>query len=69
VTFYDNERERQSIDARPPAQRFSGAASPARIHPTHTKADRSGDQWVSRKVCANGIVCAWQQVCVGRHRR
>jgi hypothetical protein len=31
--------------------------------------DRTGDQWVSRRVCANGIVCvAWQQVSVGVHR-
>lgn len=30
--------------------------------------DRSGGDWVSRRVCANGIVSvSWQQVCVGRH--
>jgi hypothetical protein len=31
-------------------------------------ADRSGGDWVSRRVCSNGIVCvSWQQVCIGRH--
>jgi hypothetical protein len=29
--------------------------------------DRCGAGWVSRRVCANGIVCvSWQQVSVGR---
>jgi hypothetical protein len=36
--------------------------------PTAPHDDRSGDAWVSRRVCANGIVCvSWQQVSVGRH--
>jgi len=30
--------------------------------------DRTGDDWVSRRVCANGVVCvSWQQASVGRH--
>jgi hypothetical protein len=30
--------------------------------------DRSGDDWVSRRVGANGVVCvSWQQVSVGKH--
>lgn len=36
--------------------------SPAAAH------DRSTEDWVSRRVCAMGIVCVcWQQVCIGRH--
>ena len=32
--------------------------------------DRSGDDWVSRRVSPNGVVCvSWQQVSVGRHYR
>ena len=67
--YYNTEREHQSIGDLPPAHRFSGAPSGEHLHPVDTPADRTGDHWVSRKVCANGIVCvAWQQVSVGRHR-
>jgi transposase InsO family protein len=69
VAYYNTEREHQSIGDLPPAQRFSGAASADHIDLVDATADRTGDQWVSRKVCANGVVCvAWQQVSVGRHR-
>ena len=31
--------------------------------------DRTGDDWVSRRVTTNGVVSvAWQQLCVGAHR-
>ena len=69
VGYYNTEREHQSIGDLPPAHRFSDALSGEHLHPVDTPADRTGDHWVSRKVCANGIVCvAWQQVSVGRHR-
>jgi hypothetical protein len=30
--------------------------------------ERSGEQWVTRRVSANGVVCVeWQQVSVGKH--
>jgi hypothetical protein len=30
--------------------------------------DRTGDNWVSRRVTTNGVVSvAWQQVCLGAH--
>jgi hypothetical protein len=36
--------------------------------PHQLGADRDGDQWVSRKVATNGIVCVdYQQVSVGKH--
>jgi transposase InsO family protein len=69
VAYYNTEREHQSLGDLPPAQRFNSAASPDHSEPGEVIPDRTGDQWVSRKVCANGIVCvAWQQVSVGRHR-
>ena len=49
------------------AQRFGAPASPP-SNATISRADRSGQGWVSRRVCANGIVCvSWQQVSIGRH--
>jgi hypothetical protein len=33
-----------------------------------TGTDRSGDDWVSRRVTTNGVVCvSWQQVSIGRY--
>lgn len=68
VDYYNNTRPHQSLGMATPAQRFSPApqpSPPARVQPA---GDRTGDDWVSRRVGANGIVCvSWQQVCVGRH--
>ncbi len=53
-----------------PAQRFAAGAvrSPAPAA-MPTRDDRTGDQWVSRRVTTNGVVSvAWQQVCLGAHR-
>ena len=45
--------------ARPATSPILDAAAP----------NRTGDDWVSRPVAANGVVCvAWQQVSVGKHR-
>ncbi|SOJ56305.1 hypothetical protein MSIMFB_03781 [Mycobacterium simulans] len=52
-----------------PAEKF--AADPVRTPLTAanpTRDDRTGDDWVSRRVTTNGVVSvAWQQVCVGAH--
>jgi transposase InsO family protein len=70
VADYNTTRPHQSLDMATPAQRFTPASQPpppsaATVAPA---SDRSGDDWVSRRVCSNGIVCvSWQQVCVGRH--
>ena len=70
VDYYNSARPHQSLDMATPAQRFTpAAAAPAPSAMTAPAgADRTGDDWVSRRVCANGIVCvSWQQVSVGRH--
>jgi hypothetical protein len=65
VDFYNTVRPHQSLDMATPADRFGRPAAPPR--PAIT-ADRSGDDWVSRRVGANGVVCvSWQQVSVGKH--
>ncbi|WP_375483204.1 hypothetical protein [uncultured Mycobacterium sp.] len=52
-----------------PVQRFTpGAAMAVPGCPAHIGQDRSGDDWVSRRVTSNGVISvAWQQVCVGAH--
>jgi hypothetical protein len=66
VEFYNTQRPHQSLDMEVPAARFArGQQSPPR---PLTVVDRSGDDWVSRRVGANGEVCvSWQQVSVGKH--
>src|ERR1700756_3650791 len=69
VAYYNHTRPHQSLDMATPAQRFTPAvtvnAVTEVVHTGH--ANRGGSDWVSRRVCANGIVCvSWQQVCVGR---
>lgn len=69
VSYYNTERPHQGIDMATPAHRF--AAADAAVMPAtspRSVGDRSGDDWVSRRVTTNGVVSvAWQQVCVGAH--
>lgn len=69
VGYYNTARPHQSLDMATPAQRFTPATiAPTLATPEQAGMDRTGDDWVSRRVCSNGIVCvSWQQVCVGRH--
>lgn len=55
---------------RPPGSprrpRPAGTAWPADI--SALLPDRAGEDWISRKVGGNGVVCvSWQQVSVGKH--
>jgi transposase InsO family protein len=70
VHYYNTARPHQSLDMATPAQRFTTAQSsmPLVSMPAGGQADRSGTDWVSRRVGANGVVgVSWQQVCIGRH--
>ena len=69
VHDYNSARPHQALQMPTPAQRFS-AGVPASPPSTSklTGADRTGTNWVSPRVCSNGVVCvSWQQVSVGRH--
>ena len=72
VDYYNQQRPHQSLGDDPPHRRFhpGAARAPAPVArvPAPRAADRDGDQWVSRKVAANGVVCVgYQQVSVGKH--
>jgi transposase InsO family protein len=76
VAYYNTERPHQALDFDTPQVRFEqrpqGATEPDRpvvaLAPTGLP-DRTGEAWVTRKVCSNGVVCVnWQQVSVGVHR-
>ncbi|WP_224182426.1 integrase core domain-containing protein, partial [Mycobacterium avium] len=69
VEDYNTTRPHQALKMITPAQRFHAGAPPSPPSNSCVRhVDRSGDDWVSRRVCSNGIVCvSWQQVCIGRH--
>ena len=65
VESYNRDRPHQSLDMATPAERF-GTAPRRRLAAIP---DRTGPEWVARKVSTVGVVCvSWQQVSVGRHR-
>lgn len=71
VAHYNHDRPHQALDMDTPARRFTArpgqAARP--VNDTALSHDRAGDDWVSRRVGGNGVVCvSWQQVSVGKHR-
>ena len=71
VHDYNHQRPHDALDMAPPSSRFYAARADSR--PADTSAlqpvDRSGDDWIARRVSAVGVVCvAWQQISVGKHR-
>ena len=71
VREYNHDRPHESLDMATPASRFFTARASDR--PADASAldpvDRSGDDWIARRVSAVGVVCvAWQQISVGKHR-
>ena len=66
VVYYNTERPHQSLGDATPASRFQLRGEDSRsLRPAP---DRTGEQWVTRRVAANGIVSVgWQQVSVGKH--
>lgn len=65
VEHYNTDRPHHSLDMTTPASRFITTVRRA----PRTTSDRSGPDWVARKVATNGVVCvSWQQVSVGVHR-
>jgi hypothetical protein len=70
VQFYNTARPHQAIDMLTPAQRFSAGPSPTPVAlpAPSSQAERTGSDWVSRRVTTNGVVCvSWQQISLGRH--
>ena len=73
VGFYNSTRPHQALQMATPSSRFTGhdgAIEPAMPSPTHEglHAERTGSDWISRRVTTNGVVCvSWQQVSLGVH--
>jgi hypothetical protein len=69
VNYYNTQRPHQGIGDATPASRFYAEENAAPRVPAQRRPDeRTGEQWVARKVASNGVVCVnWQQVSVGKH--
>ena len=66
VSYYNTQRPHQSLDYLPPESRFHSADGKVRHELRHT--ERNGEQWVSRLVARNGVVCVdSQHISVGKH--
>ena len=66
VSYYNTQRPHQSLADATPESRFRSDAEAVRHHLRHP--ERSGEQWVSRRVAPNGIVCVdSQHISVGKH--
>jgi hypothetical protein len=65
VAYYNTARPHQSLGDATPESRFRLTGQVRGPRPTP---DRTGEQCVTRRVAANGLVCVdWQQVSVGKH--
>src|SRR5712692_7317274 len=66
VSYYNTQRPHQALGDATPASRFSGGQDNPR-EPARPP-ERNGEQWVSRRVARNGIVCVdSQHISVGKH--
>jgi transposase InsO family protein len=65
VTYYNTQRPHQSLGDATPTSRFQAVEA---IRGPRRAPERTGDEWVTRKVSANGTVSVgWQSVSVGKH--
>ena len=72
VAYYNSSRPHQALGDQTPASRFyagvDGKPPSSRMPVQRQPDERTGEQWVARKVATNGVVCVgWQQVSVGKH--
>jgi transposase InsO family protein len=66
VTYYNTQRPHQSLGDLTPESRFHTGDGAVRHELRHS--ERNGEQWVSRLVARNGVVCVdSQHISVGKH--
>src|SRR5438445_6963507 len=66
VAYYNTQRPHQALEDLTPESRFRSAG--AQVRQQLRPPQRNGEQWVSRRVARNGIVCVdSQHISVGKH--
>jgi transposase InsO family protein len=67
VSYYNAQRPHQSLGDATPESRFKAGDDSSRRELSQ-RPERNGEQWVSRTVASNGVVCVgYQHVSVGKH--
>jgi transposase InsO family protein len=69
VVSYNTERPHSALDMATPASRFVTAEPGRSVDASALLTERSGDDWISRKITTNGVISvAWQEISCGKHR-
>jgi Integrase core domain len=69
VHSYNTERPHQALAMATPASRFTRAEPGRPLDDSALDTERSGEDWISRRVASNGVISvAWQQISCGMHR-
>jgi transposase InsO family protein len=69
VMSYNTQRPHSGIDMATPASRFTVDATSRPADTSALVGDRTGPEWIARKVAANGIISvAWQEISCGKQR-
>lgn len=68
VRSYNTQRPHQALGMATPSSRFIAEASRT-ADTSAIGTERSGDEWISRKITTNGVISvAWQEISCGKHR-
>ena len=69
VGSYNAERPHSALDMATPASRFTAVEPGRPVDASALVPERSGEDWISRKITTNGVISvAWQEISCGKHR-
>ena len=69
VASYNTERPHSALDMATPASRFENAEPGRPADASTLLPERSGEDWISRKITTNGVISvAWQEISCGKYR-
>jgi transposase InsO family protein len=69
VCSYNTERPHSALGMATPESRFSTAEAGRPADASALLGERTGEDWISRKVAPNGVISvAWQEISCGKHR-
>lgn len=69
VASYNGDRPHSALGMATPASRFTADETGRPADASALLGERSGDDWISRKITTNGVISvAWQEISCGKHR-
>ena len=69
VGSYNADRPHSALDMATPASRFTTVEPGRPVDASALVPERSGEDWISRKITTNGVISvAWQEISCGKHR-